>query len=640
MLAAAALAVVLVADDDRSDSLRLVAAGDLRDRQSGFAGQDIGALARLGGKRIVGAQEHVVADFIQMAAELEPRSGRRNVVGRGLALGLDQERQLLEILAVPTREGLQQLQPLAGRRNVDGERVAILGRRHEALLALGEPLGRQFFALRRLELEFLPVGALELLVDRIEAQLAGDRIGGHDFRTGQEGEGFVDAVVAAGEIPVEGADDRIRLALHAVGALPLADAGAAGVRQHRAAQLLEGLQESVALHRVIDALGTRRDEEGGLRFQPRLQPLLRDVGGAADVFIGGIRAAADQRRLQFDRIAFLLRFRGQLGDRTGEIRRVGTDDVRLELGQIDFDDLIVVLLRRLIDFGVRHKQVPAGHGEVGEIGPVGDVQVGDHLLIEGEHRGRGPELRAHVADRAFAGRADRLGAGAEVLDDLVRPALHGEQAAEIEDHVLRRGPTAQLAGQPHADQFRMEHFPGQPGHHFARVRAADADRQHAQAAAVRRMGVGADDQPAGERVVLQDHLMDDAGARLPEPDSVLLRGGREEIVDFPVLVHRAEQVLLGAHFGADQVVAVDRARHGRFLLVGLHELQHGHLGRRVLHRHAIRAKSQHGLAALPGLVVEIVGVRNEHLLGEGQAAAEFLSGLGKHVRHLRIEILG
>ena len=43
-------------------------------------------------------------------------------------------------------------------------------------------------------------------------------------------------------------------------------------------------------------------------------------------------------------------------------------------------------------------------------------------------------------------------------------------------------------------------------------------------------------------------------------------------------------------------------------LFGLHELQHGHLGRRILHRHTIGPQGQHGLAALPGLRVEIIGV--------------------------------
>ena len=89
MLPAAAFAVVLIADDNRPDALGLVPAGDLRHGKPRFARQDIRALAGLGRKYIVRTQEHIVADLVQMAAELEPGSCRRNVIGRRLAFGLD-----------------------------------------------------------------------------------------------------------------------------------------------------------------------------------------------------------------------------------------------------------------------------------------------------------------------------------------------------------------------------------------------------------------------------------------------------------------------------------------------------------------------------------------------------------------------
>ena len=122
------------------------------------------------------------------------------------------------------------------------------------------------------------------------------------------------------------------------------------------------------------------------------------------------------------------------------------------------------------------------------------------------------------------------------------------------------------------------------------------------------MRVGSNDQAAGKCVIFQHDLMNDPGTRLPEPNTVLLGCRGEKIIDLLVLVHRTKQVLLGTHLSTDQVVAMDGARHGHLLLVGLHELQHGHLGCCVLHRNTIRTQSQHRLAALPGLGVEIVGV--------------------------------
>src|SRR3990167_5681048 len=106
-----------------------------------------------------------------MAAELEPRTGRRDVIGRRFALGLDQQRELFEIFAVPAWEGLQQLQPLTHRRNVDGQTISVGGRRHKTFVSLREALGWKLFTLRRLELEGLAVRALERLIDRIESQI-------------------------------------------------------------------------------------------------------------------------------------------------------------------------------------------------------------------------------------------------------------------------------------------------------------------------------------------------------------------------------------------------------------------------------------------------------------------------------------
>ena len=107
MLAAATLTVILIADHDRTDAFRFVPTGNLRHGEPCFTRQDIRALARFGEKCIVRPQKHIVADLVQVAAELEPGTGRRNVIGRRLALSLDQEREVLEILAVPTRERLQ-----------------------------------------------------------------------------------------------------------------------------------------------------------------------------------------------------------------------------------------------------------------------------------------------------------------------------------------------------------------------------------------------------------------------------------------------------------------------------------------------------------------------------------------------------
>lgn len=85
------------------------------------------------------------------------------------------------------------------------------------------------------------------------------------------------------------------------------------------------------------------------------------------------------------------------------------------------------------------------------------------------------------------------------------------------------------------------------------------------------------------------------------------------------------------------MIAVDGARHSDFLLACLHELQDGHLRGRVLHGHPIRAQSQHGLAALPDLGFQVVGVSHQDLFSECQGTAELRPGLGAGVGHFGIE---
>ena len=265
------------------------------------------------------------------------------------------------------------------------------------------------------------------------------------------------------------------------------------------------------------------------------------------------------------------------------------------------------------------------------------LEVRGHPLVEGEHGGGGAELRPHVADRALAGRADRLGSGTEVLDDLVGAALDRQDAAEVRDHVLGRRPPGQLSREMHAHELRVEHLPRQPGHDLAAVDSPDADGQHAEAAPVRGVRVGADHEAARECVVLQDHLVDDPRPRLPEADPVLLGGRVEELVDLVVLGHRPAHVLRRTRLRADEVVAVDRRGDRDPGLVRLHELEQRHLAGGVLHGHAVDAEPEGGRAPLPGLGTPVVDVGDQDLFAERQRAVPVAPGPGETLRHRSVE---
>src|SRR5207244_8517407 len=97
-------------------------------------------------------------------------------------------------------------------------------------------------------------------------------------------------------------------------------------------------------------------------------------------------------------------------------------------------------------------------------------------------------------------------------------ALHGEDLGDLEDDVLRRGPAAERTREVDADELGPAHAEGAAGHHVDGVGTTHADGHHAETTGVGRVAVGADHHPAGERVLLEHDLVDDARPRLPEAD--------------------------------------------------------------------------------------------------------------------------
>src|SRR5580692_1866764 len=78
MLAAAALAVVPVADNDPSDSARAVISGDFGNREAAFSAENIFCLADFPSERVGRTREHVVAELVQVPAIRKPSACRRS----------------------------------------------------------------------------------------------------------------------------------------------------------------------------------------------------------------------------------------------------------------------------------------------------------------------------------------------------------------------------------------------------------------------------------------------------------------------------------------------------------------------------------------------------------------------------------
>ena len=97
VLAARALAVVLVADHDPLLPRRLVGARHPGHLDAALPGQQIDRFAALSGEGVHGAQERVVADLVEVAAEAQPEARRGDVIGCCLSLGLQEKGHLDEV---------------------------------------------------------------------------------------------------------------------------------------------------------------------------------------------------------------------------------------------------------------------------------------------------------------------------------------------------------------------------------------------------------------------------------------------------------------------------------------------------------------------------------------------------------------
>jgi hypothetical protein len=124
VLAGRALTVVPVTDDDPADALALVVTG------SGghgvvLAGGEVVDLVGLAVLGVDGTDQHVVGDVVKVTAVLEPGTGHGDVVGGGLAVGLEQDGEVERILAVPGVEGVKELETVGGGRDLDVDGGAV-----------------------------------------------------------------------------------------------------------------------------------------------------------------------------------------------------------------------------------------------------------------------------------------------------------------------------------------------------------------------------------------------------------------------------------------------------------------------------------------------------------------------------------
>jgi hypothetical protein len=186
------------------------------------------------------------------------------------------------------------------------------------------------------------------------------------------------------------------------------------------------------------------------------------------------------------------------------------------------------------------------------------------------------------------------------------------------ERTLRRSPAAKLTSKLDTNDLGGLKLPGKTSHDIDGVSSTDTNGGHTETTGVGSVRVGTDHKTTGESVVLEDDLVNDTGAGLPETEVVLGARRTQEVVDLLVGLVGASQILLATNLGLNQVVAVDGGRSGNAGHAGAHELEKSHLGGGILASNSVGAELEVADATLDLLTVRIVQVRVQNLLSEGE----------------------
>lgn len=149
----------------------------------------------------------LTGNVFKVTSILEPGTTSRDVVSGALALSLDKNRSLDNVLAVPRLEGLQELKSIRRRVDSDGDGGAVSGRSLEGVLSGVVALGGELMARGVREPELLAVGTLERICHRVESEVTGKDHGSDKVRGGNKGMGSGVGIVSTSEVSVVGGDD-------------------------------------------------------------------------------------------------------------------------------------------------------------------------------------------------------------------------------------------------------------------------------------------------------------------------------------------------------------------------------------------------------------------------------------------------
>ena len=430
VLTRATLTVVPVTNDNPLDTTSLVVTSSSRDSIV-VASEGVLHLVGLTVLGVDGTDQHVVGDVVKVTTVLQPRTGHGDVICCGFALTLDKDGEVGGILAIPGLESGQELETVALGRDSDADRLTVRGRSLVGVTAGVVALGRKTLTRGSLELELLAVLVLEGVGKGVELEgtsngHCNDKVGGSNERVG----GGV-SVVTTGEVTVVGRDDGVGLALLHILTVPLANARTASVGKDDTTELLEGLELTVTLNGGADLLRTRGDSEERLRLDAVVKSVTGNGSGTGHVLIRGVGARTNQTDLEVLRPLVGVDSLLELGYGGSKVRSEWTVDVRLELGEVDLNQLVVLSTLVLAEL------LTVAPGEVGNVLTLGCLEVVVHAVVVGEERRGGTNFGTHVTDGTHTSARQRFNTRTVVLNDSTSATLDGKETSDLEDNVWK-----------------------------------------------------------------------------------------------------------------------------------------------------------------------------------------------------------
>lgn len=430
VLTRATLTVVPVTNDNPLDTTSLVVTGSSRDSIV-VASEGVLNLVGLTVLGIDGTDQHVIGDIVKVTTVLQPRTGHGDVVGGGLALTLDKDGKVSGILAIPGLESGQELETVTLGRDSDVDGLTVRGRSLVGVTAGVVALGRETLTSGSFEHELLAVLVLEGVGKRVELEGTGNGHGNDKVRGGNEGVGGGVSIVTTGEVTVVGRDNGVGLALLHIFTVPLANARTASVGKDDTTELLEGLELTITLNGGANLFRTRSDSEERFGLDAVIKSVTCNRGRTGHVLIRGVGARTNQTNLKVLRPLVSVNGLLELRDGGSKVRSEGTVDVRLELGQVDFNQLVVLGTLVLAEL------LAIAPGEVGNVLTLGSLEVVVHAVVVGEERGGGTNFGTHVTDGTHTSARQIFDTRTMVLNDGTSTTLDGKETSDLEDNIWK-----------------------------------------------------------------------------------------------------------------------------------------------------------------------------------------------------------